>query len=107
MVRPFFLPGPGALPELSLVRDYLFGPGHGQRIQGQPLPLHYNSKPAWGFQWLEDKPASAPTLNYGHGLNSDVPDNKADALMLAHAHRWTDGSSLETTMQDGYYSGAM
>lgn len=91
----------------GLALDYRFGIGTANEFQVSYYHLHYNDKPDWGFAWLEGRPAPSPTNKYWYGLDSDFQNDKADALTLSHTHRWTDGSSLKTTLRDGYYSRAM
>jgi catecholate siderophore receptor len=91
----------------GLALDYRFGIGTANEFEISYYHLHYNDKPDWGFQWLNSRPAPAPTNKYWYGLDSDFQNDKADALTLSHTHRWADGSSLKTTLRDGYYSRAM
>ncbi|MDB5869911.1 MAG: TonB-dependent siderophore receptor [Polaromonas sp.] len=91
----------------GLALDYRLGIGTANEFEISYYHLHYNDKPDWGFAWLEGRPAPAPTNEYWYGLDSDFQNDKADALTLSHTHRWTDGSSLKTTLRDGYYSRAM
>ena len=37
-------------------------------------------------------------------MSSDYQKDSADAVTLSHTHRWSDGSSLKTSLRDGYYS---
>lgn len=91
----------------GLALDYRFGIGTANEFQVSYYHLHYNDKPDWGFAWLNGRPAPSPTNKYWYGLDSDFQNDKADVLTLSHTHRWTDGSSLKTTLRDGYYSRAM
>ncbi|WP_143093309.1 TonB-dependent siderophore receptor [Polaromonas sp. OV174] len=91
----------------GLALDYRFGIGTANEFQISYYHLHYNDKPDWGFAWLNGRPAPSPTNKYWYGLDSDFQNDKADALTLSHTHRWADGSSLKTTLRDGYYSRAM
>lgn len=91
----------------GLALDYRFGIGTANEFQVSYYHLHYNDKPDWGFAWLNGRPAPSPTNKYWYGLDSDFQNDKADVLTLSHTHRWTDGSSLKTTVRDGYYSRAM
>ena len=88
----------------GLALDYRFGIGTANEFEVSYYHLHYNDKPDWGFGWLNSRPAPSPTNNYWYGLQSDFQNDKADALTVSHTHRWTDGSSLKTTLRDGYYS---
>jgi catecholate siderophore receptor len=87
----------------GLALDYRFGIGTANEFEISYYHLHYNDKPDWGFAWFNDRPA--PGANkYWYGLNTDFQNDKADAVTLSHTHRWADGSSLKTTVRDGYYS---
>ena len=88
----------------GLALDYRFGIGTADEFQVSYYHLHYNDKPDWGFAWLEGRPAPSPTHKYWYGLDSDFQNDKADVLTLLHTHRWNDGSSLKTTVRDGYYA---
>ncbi|UUZ76536.1 TonB-dependent receptor plug domain-containing protein [Polaromonas sp. P1(28)-13] len=87
----------------GLAMDYRFGIGTAHEFQISYYHLHYNDKPDWGFQWFNNRPAPSPTNKYWYGLDTDFQNDKADALTLSHTHRWADGSSLKTTLRDGYY----
>lgn len=91
----------------GLAMDYRFGIGTANEFEISYYHLHYNDKPDWGFAWLNSRPAPSPTNQYWYGLNTDFQNDKADVLTLSHTHRWADGSSLKTTLRDGYYSRAM
>ena len=91
----------------GLALDYRFGIGSANEFEVSYYHLHYNDKPDWGFQWFRDRPAPSPTNRYWYGLDSDFQNDKAGVVTLSHTHRWTDGSSLKTTVRDGYYSRAM
>ena len=91
----------------GLALDYRFGIGSADEFQVGFYHLHYNDRPDWGFAWLNGRPAPTPTNRYWYGLDSDFQNDKADALTLSHTHRWADGSTLKTTIRDGYYSRAM
>jgi catecholate siderophore receptor len=88
----------------GLAMDYRFGIGTANEFEISYYHLHYNDKPDWGFAWFNDRPAPGPTNKYWYGLNTDFQNDKADAVTLSHTHRWADGSSLKTTLRDGYYS---
>lgn len=91
----------------GLALDYRFGIGTANEFEFSYYHLHYNDKPDWGFAWFQGRPAPSPINKYWYGLDSDFQNDKADAVSLSHTHRWTDGSSLKTTVRDGYYSRAM
>ncbi len=88
----------------GLALDYRFGIGTANEFEISYYHLHYKDKPDWGFAWFNTRPAPAPTNKFWYGLDSDFQNDKADAVTLSHTHRWTDGSSLKTTVRDGYYS---
>ena len=91
----------------GLALDYRYGIGTANEFAISYYHLHYNDKPDWGFQWFNNAPAPKPTNRYWYGLDSDFQNDKADAVTLSHIHRRADGSSLKTTLRDGYYSRAM
>ena len=91
----------------GLALDYRFGIGTANEFAISYYHLHYNDKPDWGFAWLNSRPAPSPTNKFWYGLDTDFQNDKADVATLSHTHRWTDGSSLKTTLRDGYYSRAM
>lgn len=91
----------------GLALDYRLGIGTANEFEISYYHLNYDDKPDWGFAWLNNRPAPAPTNRYWYGLDSDFQKDKADALTLSHTHRWSDGSSLKTTVRDGYYSRSM
>ncbi|MGV8804194.1 MAG: TonB-dependent receptor [Polaromonas sp.] len=91
----------------GLALGYRLGIGTANEFELNYYHLHYNDKPDWGFQWFNGKPAPSPTNKYWYGLDSDFQNDKADAVTLSHTYRWSDGSSLKTTLRDGDYSRAM
>lgn len=91
----------------GLALDYRLGIGTANEFEISYYHLDYKDKPDWGFAWLNGRPAPAPTNQYWYGLDSDFQNDKADVLTLSHTHRWAGGSSLKTTLRDGYYSRAM
>jgi catecholate siderophore receptor len=91
----------------GLALDYRWGIGTANEFEASYYHLNYSDKPDWGSAWLENRPAPAPTNKYWYGLDSDFQNDKADVLTLSHTHRWSDGSSLKTTVRDGHYSRAM
>ncbi|MFM9899846.1 MAG: TonB-dependent receptor [Polaromonas sp.] len=91
----------------GLALDYRYGIGTANEFAIGLYHLHYNDKPDWGFAWLNGRPAPSPTNKYWYGLDTDFQNDKADVVTLAHTHRWADGSSLKTSVRDGYYSRAM
>jgi catecholate siderophore receptor len=91
----------------GLALDYRLGIGTYNEFEVSYYHLNYDDKPDWGFAWLNGRPAPSPTNDYWYGLESDFQKDKADILTLSHTHRWTDGSSLKTTVRDGRYSRSM
>jgi catecholate siderophore receptor len=91
----------------GLAIDYRIGVGTANEFQFSYYHLNYNDKPDWGTSWLNNRPAPAPTNRYWYGLDSDFQKDQADALTLTHIHRWNDGSSLKTSVRDGYYTRSM
>ena len=91
----------------GLALDYRFGIGTANEFEISYYHLNDNDKPDWGSPWLANRPAPAPTNQYWYGLDSDFQKDQVDALTLSQTHRWADGSSLKTTVRDGYYSRAM
>lgn len=91
----------------GLALDYRYGVGTADEFELSYFHLDYKDKPDWGFGWFNSRPAPAPTNKFWYGLTSDFQNDTADALTLSHTHRWGDGSSLKTTLRDGYYSRAL
>jgi catecholate siderophore receptor len=91
----------------GLALDYRLGIGTTNEFQFSYYHLDYNDKPDWGTAWLNNRPAPAPTNRYWYGLDSDFQKDQADAVTLTHIHRWNDGSSLKTSVRDGYYTRSM
>jgi len=91
----------------GLAIDYRLGIGTANEFQFSYYHLDYKDKPDWGTSWLNNRPAPAPTNRYWYGLDSDFQKDQADAVTLTHIHRWNDGSSLKTSVRDGYYTRSM
>lgn len=91
----------------GLAIDYRIGVGTANEFQLSYFHLDYDDKPDWGTSWLNNRPAPAPTNRYWYGLDSDFQKDQADAVTLTHIHRWNDGSSLKTSVRDGYYTRSM
>jgi catecholate siderophore receptor len=91
----------------GLAIDYRIGVGTANEFQFSYYHLDYDDKPDWGTSWLNNRPAPAPTNRYWYGLDSDFQKDQADAVTLTHIHRWNDGSSLKTSVRDGYYTRSM
>ena len=88
----------------GLALDYRYGIGTADEFAIGVYHLQYNDKPDWGFGWFNSRPAPAPTNKFWYGLSSDYQKDSADAVTLSHTHRWGDGSTLKTSLRDGYYS---
>ena len=88
----------------GLALDYRYGIGTADEFAIGVYHLEYNDKPDWGFGWFDSRPAPAPTNKFWYGLSSDYQKDSADAVTLSHTHRWGDGSSLKTSLRDGYYA---
>ena len=91
----------------GLAIDYRIGVGTANEFQLSYFHLDYDDKPDWGTAWVSNRPAPAPTNRYWYGLDSDFQKDQADAVTLTHIHRWNDGSSLKTSVRDGYYTRSM
>jgi catecholate siderophore receptor len=91
----------------GLALDYRIGVGTANEFQISYYHLDYKDKPDWGTSWVSSRPAPAPTNRYWYGLDSDFQKDQADAVTLTHIHRWNDGSSLKTSVRDGYYTRSM
>ena len=91
----------------GLALDYRLGVGTANEFQFSYYHLDYNNKPDWGTAWVSSRPAPMPTNRYWYGLDSDFQKDQADAVTLTHIHRWNDGSSLKTSVRDGYYTRSM
>jgi catecholate siderophore receptor len=91
----------------GLALDYRLGVGTANEFALSYYHLDYKDKPDWGTAWLSSRPAPAPTNRFWYGLDSDFQNDQADAVTLSHTHRWRDGSSLKTSVRDGYYTRAM
>ena len=87
----------------GLALDYRLGIGTADEFVLSLYHLDYKDKPDLGGRWLQGAPAPFPT-NKWYGLESDYQKDSADIATVTHTHRWTDGSSLKTTLRDGQYS---
>ncbi len=86
----------------GLALDYRIGIGTANEFTFSLYHLNYNDKPLLGGSWLEGRPAPFPA-NKWYGANSDYQNDSADIATVTHLHRWDDGSTLRTTLRDGYY----
>lgn len=87
----------------GLAVDYRLGIGTANEFLFSLYHLNYNDKPDLGGRWLQGSPAPFPADKW-YGANSDYQRDSADIATASHTHRWADGSSLKTTLRDGYYS---
>ena len=88
----------------GLALDYRLGIGTADEFSLSLYHLNYNDRPDWGFGWFNGRPAPVPANKYWYGLTSDYQKDSADVITLGHTHRWTDGSSLKTSLRDGNYA---
>lgn len=87
----------------GLALDYRLGIGTADEFLFSLYHLDYNDKPDLGGRWLQGSPAPFPTDKW-YGADSDYQKDSADIATATHTHRWADGSSLKTTLRDGYFS---
>lgn len=86
----------------GLAADYRMGIGTADEFLFSLYHLNYNDKPDLGGRWLEGRPAPFPKDKW-YGADSDYQKDSADMATLSHIHRWTDGSTLKTTLRDGHF----
>ena len=86
----------------GLALDYRLGIGTPDEFLFSLYHLNYNDKPDLGGRWLQGAPAPFPT-NKWYGADSDYQRDSADMATVTHTHSWSDGSSLKTTLRDGYF----
>lgn len=87
----------------GLAVDYRLGIGTADEFLFSLYHLNYDDKPDLGGRWLQGAPAPFPTDKW-YGANSDYQQDSADIATASHIHRWSDGSSLKTTVRDGQFS---
>lgn len=87
----------------GLAVDYRLGIGTANEFLFSLYHLNYDDKPDLGGRWLQGSPAPFPADKW-YGANSDYQRDSADIATASHTHRWADGSSLKTTVRDGYFS---
>lgn len=87
----------------GLAVDYRLGIGTANEFLFSLYHINYDDKPDLGGRWLLGSPAPFPTDKW-YGANSDYQRDSADIATATHTHRWSDGSSLKTTIRDGYFS---
>ena len=96
------LGGKASTSRRGLALDYRIGIGTANEFAFSLYHLNYNDKPFLGGRWLEGKPAPFPADKW-YGADSDYQRDSADIATVSHVHRWTDGSTLKTTIRDGYF----
>ncbi len=97
------LAGKASTDRRGLAVDYRLGIGTADEFMFSLYHLDYNDKPVLGGRWLEGRPAPLPA-NTWYGAASDYQKDSADFATAVHTHRWTDGSTLKTTLRTGYYT---
>jgi catecholate siderophore receptor len=83
--------------------DYRLGIGTADEFLLSLYHLNYDDKPDLGGRWLQGSPAPLPASKW-YGADSDYQRDSADIATVSHTHRWDDGSSLKTTLRDGYFN---
>ncbi|MES2364222.1 MAG: TonB-dependent receptor [Pseudomonadota bacterium] len=96
------LGGKASTSRRGLALDYRLGIGTANEFTFSLYHLNYNDKPFLGGRWLEGKPAAFPADKW-YGADSDYQRDSADIATVTHVHRWTDGSTLKTTLRDGHF----
>ena len=96
------LGGKASTRRRGLALDYRIGIGTANEFTFSLYHLNYNDKPFLGGRWLEGRPAPFPADKW-YGANSDYQNDSADIATVTHLHHWDDGSTLRTTLRDGYY----
>lgn len=96
------LGGKASTQRRGLALDYRMGIGTANEFTFSLYHLNYNDKPFLGGRWLQGAPAPFPADKW-YGADSDYQKDSADIATLSHVHRWTDGSTLKTTVRDGHF----
>ncbi len=96
------LAGKASTDRRGLALDYRLGIGTADEFLFSLYHLDYKDKPVLGGRWLEGRPAPLPADTW-YGAASDYQKDSADFVSASHTHRWADGSTLKTTVRDGYY----
>jgi catecholate siderophore receptor len=86
----------------GLAANYRMGIDTDNEFQLGLYHLDYNDKPDLGGRWLRGVPAPLPADRW-YGVDSDYQRDSADIATISHKHLFKDGSSLKTTLRDGYY----
>lgn len=94
--------GKASTQRRGLALDYRMGIGTADELLFSLYHLNYDDKPDLGGRWLELRPAPFPADRW-YGAQSDYQRDSADMATLTHTHRWSDGSSLKTSLRDGRF----
>jgi catecholate siderophore receptor len=94
--------GKASTQRRGLALDYRMGIGTADEFLFSLYHLNYDDKPDLGGRWLELRPAPLPADRW-YGADSDYQRDSADMATIAHTHRWSDGSSLKTSLRDGRF----
>ncbi|HSH92449.1 MAG TPA: TonB-dependent siderophore receptor [Ramlibacter sp.] len=94
--------GKASTERRGLAADYRIGIGTANEFLFSLDHLNYDDKPDLGGRWLEQRPAPFAKDKW-YGADSDYQRDSADIATVTHIHRWTDGSSLKTTLRDGRF----
>jgi catecholate siderophore receptor len=94
--------GKASTQRRGLAADYRIGIGTANEFLFSLYHLNYNDKPDLGGRWLEGRPAPFSADKW-YGADSDYQKDSADMATVAWTHRWTDGSTLKTTLRDGHF----
>jgi catecholate siderophore receptor len=94
--------GKASTQRRGLALDYRMGIGTADEFLFSLYHLNYDDKPDLGGRWLKLRPAPFPADRW-YGAQSDYQRDSADMATLTHTHRWSDGSSLKTSLRDGRF----
>lgn len=94
--------GKASTQRRGLALDYRMGIGTADEFLFSLYHLNYDDKPDLGGRWLELRPAPFPADRW-YGAASDYQRDSADMATVTHSHRWSDGSSLKTSLRDGRF----
>ena len=94
--------GKASTQRRGLALDYRIGIGTADEFLFSLYHLNYDDKPDLGGRWLALRPAPFPASKW-YGAESDYQRDSADMATVSHTHRWTDGSTLKTSLRDGYF----
>ncbi|MFC5499614.1 TonB-dependent receptor [Caenimonas terrae] len=94
--------GKASTQRRGLALDYRLDIGSSDRLVLSLYHLDYDDKPDLGGRWLQLRPAPFPADKW-YGADSDYQRDSADIATVTHTHRWSDGSSLKTSLRDGEF----